>query len=247
MCTSLALLLFTLSLALAALAQSVTGFGFGLVALALLGWGMDVREASVLLAPAGLALNVLLFWRLRGHFRWTGLVPLTAACILAVPFGGLLLLHVSESVLSFVLGLLMVYAALQRFLAKPEAVRGAYWHPVYAGVPCGLLGGLLTGAFGTGGPPFVSYLLNRPIGRLAFIAATQLLLGLGNGLRTLQFLANGRYDGALLVYGPAGLLGVAAGVWAGLALGRRLSDTLLRWIVIGFLACSGVYFIVRAW
>jgi len=55
------------------------------------------------------------------------------------------------------------------------------------------------------------------------------------------------YDGALFVYGPVGLLGVAVGAWVGLGLGRWLSDTFLRWIVIAFLAFSGIYFIVRAW
>ncbi len=242
----LELLLFAVCLALAGLTQSVTGFGFGLVALALLGWGMEVKEASVLLAPAGLVLNVYLFWSLRSHFRWTGLVPLTVACLLAVPLGGLLLIHVREAVLSAFLGGLMIYAAVQRLLAKPEDGKGAYWHPVYAGVPCGLLGGLLTGAFGTGGPPLVSYLLNRPLTRLGFIASTQLLLGLGNGLRTVQFSLNGTYDRSYATLCLVGVVGVLVGAWGGLRIARKLSDSLLRKVVIGFLAVSGVYFLVRA-
>jgi uncharacterized membrane protein YfcA len=243
----LELLLFALCLALAGLTQSVTGFGFGLVALALLGWGMEVKEASVLLAPAGLVLNVYLFWSLRRYFSWAGLVPLTVACLLAVPLGGLLLIHVRESVLSAFLGGLMIYAAVQRFLAKPDDARGAYWHPVYAGVPCGLLGGLLTGAFGTGGPPLVSYLLNRPMTRLGFIASTQLLLALGNALRTLQFSLNGTYDRSYATLCLAGVVGVLLGGWGGLLIARKLSDGLLRRVVIGFLAVSGIYFLIRAW
>ncbi len=245
-CEPLAMSLFAVCLFLAALTQSVTGFGFGLVALALLGWSMDVKEASILLAPAGLVLNAYLFGRLRRHFSWRGLVPMAVACVVAVPLGGWLLLGVNESVLSGILGVLMIYAAFQRFLARPEAGEGIYWHPVYAGVPCGILGGLLTGAFGTGGPPFVSFLLNRPLSRLAFIASTQLLLGLGNGLRTVQFLANGSYRGDFFAYGLAGMAAVVVGAWSGLQVGHRLSDRFLRRLVIGFLACSGIYFIVRA-
>jgi uncharacterized membrane protein YfcA len=140
----------------------------------------------------------------------------------------------------------MIYASVQRFTANPEKLCGS-WSPVKAGIPCGLLGGLLTGAFGTGGPPIVSYLLNRPLDRFTFIASTQMLLALGNGLRSAQFFAKGRLGCDLLPLIVPGILGMLLGAWGGLHCLHRMSEVWLRRLVLGFLLITGVYFLIKAW
>lgn len=239
------ILYFTLILTLAGLVQSITGFGFGLVALALLGMILDIREASVLLAPAGVVLNLYLFWRLHRHFHWKGLIPLAVSCVLFVPFGSFLLFALRTEILNVLLGSLMIYAAVQKLLAGRNKNSCAVWHPLKAGIPCGALGGLLTGAFGTGGPPIVSYLLNRPLDRFAFIASTQLLLALGNGLRTVQFFRQNLLDEDMIHLVLPGIFGMLVGARVGLYLLHRLSETWLRRVLIGFLLITGVYYFTK--
>ncbi|MBI2497749.1 MAG: sulfite exporter TauE/SafE family protein [Opitutae bacterium] len=243
--TILEIILFALVAALAAVTQAITGFGFSLLALGAFGWWMDLREASVLLAPVGLAMNVMLFLRLRGHFSWAGIVPLCLAVLAGVPVGALLLWRINLPVLELALAGVMLLSAAQGLRAARTGTP-TFWHPVIAGIPCGLAGGLLTGAFGMGGPPVVSFLLNRPLNRFQFIASIQALFALASGVRVTQFVLMGRLDrGDLPVIVPA-VAAAAAGVFVGVHLLHRMSEQLGRRIVLWFVVVCGLRYLWAA-
>lgn len=239
------IILFCLIVALAAGTQAITGFGFTLLALGTLGWWMELREASLLLAPAGLAMNVLLFLRLRAHFAWTGLVPLFVSTVAGVPLGAMLLLKVDLRILELALAGIMLFTAVQQLRAE-RGPAPAVWHPVIAGIPCGFLGGLLSGAFGMGGPPVVSFLLNRPLNRFQFIAAMQALFTLASGLRVTQFILLGHLHARHLTLLAPAIAASAAGVYVGVHLLHRLSDRLVRRIVLWFVAACGLRYLWAA-
>ncbi|MBL9215679.1 MAG: sulfite exporter TauE/SafE family protein [Opitutaceae bacterium] len=236
---------FVLVVAVGSATQAITGFGFGLVALGLLGWWMELREASVLLAPAGLAMNALIFLRLRRHFTWTGLGPLAVAGLVAVPLGGLVLLHVSLRWLELALAAVMFASAAQGLRRRRDDAPRT-WHPVTAGVPCGFVGGLLTGAYGIGGPPVVSYLLNRPLDRFQFIAATQALFGVAAVVRVTQFVWLGQIGREHLPLVLPAVAGAAAGVTVGVHLLHRMSDRRVRQIVLWFVVACGARYLWAA-
>ncbi len=209
-----ALALFSGVVLLAAATQALTGFGFALVALAFLGIWMDLREAVLLLAPAGLVLNLTLFLRLRKNFSWEGLVPLFIACIVGVPVGAWLLLTLPDRALMTTLAAVMMATSLHRIWLRRRT--GAHvWHPVKAGVPCGLLAGVLGGAFGAGGPPVVSYLINRPVDRFRYVASVQVVAGLCSSLRLIQFGRAGSYEQPHIPYVLSSILAVLLGVDSG--------------------------------
>ncbi|MFA5687540.1 MAG: sulfite exporter TauE/SafE family protein [Kiritimatiellales bacterium] len=242
------IVLFTMALFISGLSHSVTGFGFGIVSIALLGLVMDIKEASILLAPLSFLLNLYLLYKLRHHVRLNGLIPLLITYLICVPFGGILLFSVNEKFLSALLGGLMIFAAIQRIMAgcrKKEIQKT--WHPVAGGVPCGIAGGLLTGAFGTGGPPVVSFLLNRNLDRFTFVAATQLLFTLGNAIRAVQFLHRGNLEMNDLNLLLPGMCGMISGALFGLCLLRRMSETALTRVLAGFLIFTGLWFLYKAY
>jgi uncharacterized membrane protein YfcA len=239
-----ALLLFSGIVLLAAATQTLTGFGFSLVGLALMGLWMDLREAVLLIVPAGLAQNIFLFLRLRKNFSWSGLVPLMIACLVGVPLGTWFLLNAPVRGLAVTMAVIMIATALHRiWLDRRSTV--VVWHPVKAGVPCGLLSGILAGAFGAGGPPVVSYLLNRPVGRFQFVASIQVIAGLCSVLRLWQFGHAGRYGAQHL---PLVLSSVAASI-LGVLIGTKIltaaSDKVIRHAIIGFLLAGGTYYLAR--
>lgn len=67
--------------------QGAAGFGFGLVAVGLLGSLLPIKDASVTLVLASLALNCFIFYRLRSHFRWKRDWPMVISALVGVPLG----------------------------------------------------------------------------------------------------------------------------------------------------------------
>ena len=232
--------LFVAIVTASAIVQALTGFGFALCALGMLAFWMDMREAAILLCPAGLLVNAILFYRLRRHFRWEGLVPLLSASLVGLPLGTLLLLHTTPRTLEIILACLMIGAAVQGFANTRAKPVSRAWHPVLAGIPCGFFGGVLSGAFGTGGPPIVSFLINQKLDRFRYIASTQALLGLVSTVRCIQFVAMGRIGGEQLPLVLLSFGAVAIGTLLGLNLLRRFSDVSARRAVLWFLIVSAV-------
>jgi uncharacterized membrane protein YfcA len=239
------ILLFTAIVAGAAVTQAVTGFGFTLLALGALGFWMDVREASLTLAPAGLAVNALLLFRLRTHFSWDGIRPLFLAAVAAVPFGAYLLIHGNLRLLELILALVMFASVVQSF-RRAAAANPQPWHPVRAGIPCGLVGGLLSGAFGTAGPPIVLYLLHRPVTRFQFVAVTQAMFGTAAAIRVLHFIAAGQLTARHLPTLVPGILAAVAGVTLGVTLLHRISERTMRHLVLACVAAAGLRYLWAA-
>lgn len=225
--------------------QVLTGFGFGLVALAILGMSMDLREAVLLITPAGLALNIALFLKLRKEFSFEGIVPLLLACLAGVPAGVWLLLSLGSRGLSVLMGASMVATVLHRIWMvrrKQESV----WDPVKAGIPCGFLSGVLGGALGAGGPPVVSYLVNRRVNRFRYVATVQVAAAIASVIRLVQFAEAGRYGEVEGWMFATSLAAVLCGVFIGAILLRKVSDETSRKAVLAFLLLGGVYYLVQA-
>ena len=70
------------------------------------------------------------------------------------------------------LGAVLIIGGVYGWLPKIGTVR---WHRSLAGVPCGLAGGMLSGAFNTGGPPTVAFLSNQQISYYQYAAGLQLV------------------------------------------------------------------------
>lgn len=231
-------------MAFAAAAMAITGFGFALMSLALLGLWMDVAEASIIIAPAASVLSIILFYRLRSHFKWKGITPLFVSHLIAVPFGALLLLYASTRWLELILAAIMLVAAAQSFFAA-RLSKIEHWHPLSAGIPCGFAGGLLTGALGTGGPPLVSFLLNRPIDRFQYVAAMQLMIGIGAILRLVQLSFWGRFHLQHFNMILPSLAATALGTFAGLHLLNRLDDHSVKKIMRWFLFLCAIWYLAK--
>lgn len=232
-------------LLLSATTQALTGFGFGLVALAILGVWMDLRDASLLTAPAGLALNILLFLRLRKGFSHEGIVPLLLACVVGVPVGVWLLFSLGPRGLRVLVGGMMIATAVHR-LWMARARHEVPWHPLKAGIPCGFLSGILGGAFGAGGPPVVSYLINRQIDRFQLVATVQVAAAVASSVRLVQFTAAGRYEEVSGWFLAGSLVAVLGGVQIGTWLLEKISDRTSRVAILSFLVVGGFYHLFQA-
>jgi uncharacterized membrane protein YfcA len=221
--------------------QGTTGFGFGLVSVALLGAVMPVRDASVMLVLGSLSINIFMFVRLRSHFRTERVLPAIGAAVVGVPLGVWLLVRADETVLRRILGLILIATVVQRLL---PALARKRWHPIWLGVPCGLLAGGLSGAFNTGGPPIVAYVSSQGFDRFRYAAAVQLLLGISAVTRIGCLTVAGAFTPRLAGLGAAGILCAVGGAWLGMHGLRRLSDRAVSRIVLVMLIALAVKYLV---
>ncbi len=141
--------------ALAQMVYVLFGFGSGLVTVALLVLLLpDLQDVVVLILLINLPAELFVVWRSRGSIQWRGVALLCAGIVAGVPLGTVILTLGDATTLLVALGvsLLLIGLAFTR-LDDTASVR---W-PGWSLPPVGLVSGLLTGLFGTGGPPLIVF------------------------------------------------------------------------------------------
>lgn len=223
--------------------QGASGFGFGLTALGLLAAVGDLREAAILTALGSLALSIAIFLRLRSHFAWDRVRPLFLVSLLTIPVGVLVLKGSPGTGLQLGLGVLLVFTAVYNLVPRLAAQP---WHAFWTGVPCGVLSGILAGAFGTGGPPAVAYVATQGFSRQRYVATLQLLFAMGGVVRVSSLVATGLLTPALAGVSALGAFFAVIGARLGVRVLTRLSDKAFRSLVAVLLLLLGARYLVQA-
>jgi uncharacterized membrane protein YfcA len=234
------LLLGSLVIFIAAFTQSLTGFGFALVSMPLLVSMIGLQAAAPLVALAGLAAEAALLFRYRLSVDRLIVRRLLLPSFAGIPIGIFALHRAGEDMLLRLLGFILLGYALYAFWnPQMPAPKGAGW--AYG---AGFLAGVLGGAYNTSGPPVIVYGDSQRWDRPEFKGNLQGFFLL-NSLVVVagHWLADG-YTGTIwrdfLLVVPAGILGLAAGLW----LDTRLNADRFRKIVLALLAVLGVRFLM---
>ncbi|MGH7414787.1 MAG: sulfite exporter TauE/SafE family protein, partial [Candidatus Rokuibacteriota bacterium] len=239
---SLAWVVGAVVIAAACFAQGLAGVGIGLVSLAFLPFLMSPADAVVLITLYAAVLIVVIFIPLRRDFTLHGMTELVAGTILATPAGVWLLAGLPPDVLRRLIGLvLLVIVALEWLGLYPQRLHGRGWG-FGAGLAAGLLGGaigtpgppvILYAAAQDWSPRTVKAniqaflivnqavilfgywwagLLDREIGRLAWLYAVPAVAGLAAGMLLFNRLDRARFRrvvfAVLFVSGLVLLIGV---------------------------------------
>jgi uncharacterized membrane protein YfcA len=131
------------------------GFGAGLIAVgALAALLPSLQDVVVLLLLTSWPVELAVVAAARREVRWRGVALVCAGIAVGVPFGTWALRFGDPAAVLGGLGVVLV-AAAAAFLAVPTD-RAVAW-PRWTAPPVGLLSGVLSGLFGTGGPPLVFY------------------------------------------------------------------------------------------
>lgn len=232
--------------AIIALAYGVfglTGFGAGIVALPLLAQLMPIRQAVPVILLLDLLASSLIGLRQHRHMARPEIARLAPFAAVGMLLGVTLLVQAPERALLGLLGLFTLTVTAWTLLQRvPAAAISTHW-----AVPAGLVGGVFTALFGTGGPLYTAYLARRiqdkhrlraTVSTLIFLTAVGRL-----GLFTLMGLYAQQgllWTAALMV--PCALLGLAAGN----RLHARLPAARVMQAVWALLALSGCSLVVRA-
>jgi uncharacterized protein len=227
----------------ASLIAGVAGFAFGLVAASIWLYFLTPLQTTTLIAVFGLVVQGYSVWKLRRALRFERLWPFFLGSVVGVPFGVELLRWADPQHVSQAVGGILVAFTIYS-LVSPTSRVAANAGPVAdggIGVLSGMIGGLtgLAGILPTawcsirGWPKDEQRAVFQPVGVAIFLITLAWLGGSGS-------VAAG--TGWLIV---AGLPAVLLGVWLGMKVYSRLSESGFRKVVLALLAVSGVALLVR--
>ncbi len=133
--------------------QSATGFGFGLVAMSLLTPVFGAQTAAPMMALTALLGQLGLLWRFRKDVSLPAIWRLIVGSFAGIPFGVWGLRNINADIITRILGVVVVgYSLYALIVPTLPDLRHRGWEFF-----SGFLGGVLGGAYNTGGPPVVMY------------------------------------------------------------------------------------------
>ena len=238
--------LYALTFAVIVVAQTVYvvfGFGSGLIAVGTLALVFpEIRDVVVVLLlvvlPAELAVAIA-SWR---RIRWREAGGLLVGVIPGVILGSYVLSAGSPTLVLTVLGVfLLVVSAV--FLLLRDGAR-VHW-PRWVVPPTGLLSGLLTGLFGTGGPPLIVYYHLAGLDKSGFRGNLMAVFVAMTLLRVVNYSAQGLITPERLWSGLAVLPASLLGAWLGQRIHVQISEPVFRRLVSGLLGVIGALLLVR--
>jgi hypothetical protein len=161
---------------------------------------------------------------------------------IAIPVGARLLDRGDPSALLLGLGAVLLIAGLG-FVVAPMS-RTVTW-PWWSAAPIGVCSGLLTGLFGTGGPPLAIYYQLAGADKRAFRGNLMAIFLLMTMVRVPTYAAAGFITAERIASSALVLPAVVVGAWVGNRLHLRVAESTFRRLVATALAVLGVLLLLR--
>jgi uncharacterized protein len=231
-------------LCLATVVRSALGFGEALVAVPLLALVLPVEVAAplaVLVSVTVAGVILLQDWR---HVHFGGAWRLVLATFLGIPFGLLLLTHVSEPVVKGLLAAVIISFTIYRLTNHTHLVL----HDDRLAWIFGFVAGVLGGAYGMNGPPLAVYGALRQWTQERFRATLQGYFFPASLVGMAGYWLFGLWTASVTRYYFYSLPVVLVAVFVGRVLNRRLEPR--RFIVcvdVCLLAIGGLLLVQSAW
>ncbi|MCX7012878.1 MAG: sulfite exporter TauE/SafE family protein [Candidatus Sumerlaeota bacterium] len=231
------------AMCLAGFVQGSCGFGLGLVGVGLAGLVVpDPRLAMIFPVIPTFVVTGGLFARFYRHVAWKRIWPFAAAALCGIPLGVLFLVAMPKFVLNLGLGLLLIVSGSYPFTPWTGARR---WHRFLVGTPLGLVSGLFSGAFSSGGPVAVAYVGNQRLERYAYVATLQSTFVLSYGFRLAVLGGAGLLTRQVMIFALPGIPAALIGCLAGLALLRWMPRNAFQTYVNLLEIALGLFFLTR--
>jgi uncharacterized protein len=229
---------------------------FGYVIFGMVGFGSTITNAPILaqflplrfVVPLTLLLDlfaaITLGTRMRGQADRGELRRILPHTLVGVVLGLVLLIRLPERILLLLLGGFVLYAGFSSLVRRPSTGQlNRAW-----AIPAGILGGMFSALYGTGGPIYTIY-FSRRIADISTLRATISRLILTIGLvRLAMFFASGLLGQDHLLLAALLLAPFAAiGLFLGNRLHHGLSPRRILLFVYLLIITNGVALLLRAW
>jgi uncharacterized membrane protein YfcA len=219
------------------------GFGSALVAMPLLSPLIGIDTAAPLFALVALVSEVIMLLRYREHLNVRGVWRLVLATTIATPFGIAAAGILDEHVALLLLGLVVTSYGLYSLISPrvPE-IKNPNW-----GFGFGFMGGLLSGAYNTGGPPVVIYgnLSRWPPGE--FKSSLQSIFIINSTIVVTIHALSGHMTANVFQDFVFGLPAMLIGLLVGWQMEKRVNPAQFRKLALIVLVIIGLRLIMTNW
>lgn len=230
-------------LVIAQIVYVVFGFGSGLIAVGVLALIFpEIKDVVVLLLLVNLPAELWVCWQARREIRWRPIAFLGVGIGVGIPIGAFILKQGDPQFILVILGWFLIAVGLI-FLKMPGG--GRFHPPTWAAPPAGLISGLLTGLFGTGGPPLIIWYHLTADSKSAFRGNLMTIFLLMTFVRVPSYVVGGLVTPVRLWSTLAVMPAVFLGAWLGHRLHIRLSEQAFRRLVSGLLIILGLVQVIR--
>jgi uncharacterized membrane protein YfcA len=231
-----------LILAVAEMVYVLLGFGAGLIAVGTMALLLpELKDAVVLLLLVNLPAELYVVRSSWQKISWRGVMVIFIGVGIGIPLGTWWLRWGDARFLLVVLGVFLVaVGAVFLFIRSRPSNRIPGW----AAAPIGVVSGVLTGLFGTGGPPLILYYQLSGSDKAAFRGNLMAIFLLMTTVRVPSYAAFGLITAPRLWSALAVLPAVIAGALVGNSIHLRIEETTFRRLVSAALLIIGLLLLI---
>lgn len=230
-------IIFVSSLA-ASFIQRVSGFGFGIFIMTILPLIMpSYGEATALSGLLALSNSFFITIRMWKQIPWRKLLPILITFTVVSFFAIRVVADVNSHTLKHSLGVILIVVSIYFFFIS-ERIRVSPTMGVQLSM--GTAAGLMGGFFAMQGPPAVLYFIACTDSKEEYLAIAQAFFFFGNLMMTFFRAANGFVTKAVGLGWCCGIVAVFIGIWIGAKVFDRMPLPILRKVIYGYMALSGV-------
>ena len=237
-------LIVCLILALAEAVYVLLGFGAGLIAVGTMALLLpELKDAVVLLLLVNLPAEL---WVVRSSWQrisWRGVLVIFSGVVIGTPLGTFLLRWGDARFLLIVLGVFLVAVGAVFIFIRDTRERQL---PRWVAGPIGVISGVLTGLFGTGGPPLILYYRLQGVDKAAFRGHLMAIFLLMTAVRVPSYAAFGLITEPRLWSALAVLPAVILGALIGNRIHLRIEEDTFRRLVSAALLIIGLLLLIPA-
>jgi len=220
-----------------------TGFGSSIISVPGLAHFFPLTYTVPLITTTDACASLSTTLRYRRLVAWREFVRLLPAMLIGIACGMTLLLNLPRDPALLALGVFAASYGTYLIIGPPKTARASGW----LAWPVGVVGGIFSALFGTGGPIYVIFLSARIADKSALRATSALVVAVSIWIRLALFVATGLLLDKTLIAMVLMLLPVTAlGLWLGNRLHHALSHGGVLRLIAGLLMINGVALVVRA-
>ena len=221
------------------------GFGLGLIGVGLLAMFIQpLTNIVVLLLFIALPAEIYVLCKSWKNISWRGIIAIICGVAVGTVVGTMVLRYGEPDFILTILALFLMVSGTIFLLMDSDIV--IHW-PSWCTLPVGILAGLLSGMFGTGGPPLIFYYQLSGMKKHIFRGQLMTLFFLMALVRFTTYSFSGlitttRFISAIYIF-PAILIGI----WLGNSIHIQISEKGFRKMVSIALIIIGIILLTKQW
>ena len=223
--------------------QGTTGFGFGIFAMIFLPHILLYTEANVLSTMLSSLTSLLVCVVGFKKINWKNTVFPVLGCVISTYLAVAFIKTQSSEMLSLLLGVALFLLSIYFFFFSDKIKIRPTW---YAGLIAGILSGIMGGMFSIGGPPVVVYYMQSEDDPKSYVTTISAYFVLSGIVSIASKAAMGFVTSYVLWGLVIGIIGMVIGSFAGKRVRDKVKPKMMRKIVYGFMAISGIINIITA-